>query len=92
MRVQPVEPSENRERFGVGRTTLHGAREKAARRFGIAFRKRGEPAMHELFRLALALGDRAACPLDVRARSRVAAVEEQTRVQMWIASSNSPEK
>jgi hypothetical protein len=59
------------------RTALDRRVQQASRFVTVATVQRGGALLQELFGLALALGERAACPVDVSTGPRVASIEEQ---------------
>ena len=74
---ETVQPIEQRERL-IGRRALqHGGLEQPSRFARFAAIERRDAVVQQLLGLALPLGQRAARPLDVGARARMAAIEEQ---------------
>ena len=76
-RLQTIQTIEERERlFGCG-AAVHGRHQEAPRCHDVAAAEGFDTRVEQLLTLALALGDRAARPLHVGTRARVAVIEEQ---------------
>ena len=75
--LETIEPREQRQRFFGAGAVLDRGRQQPAGGLRFAALKCVRAGVNELFAFALTFGDRAARPLDVRARPRMAAVEEQ---------------
>ena len=75
--VEPIQPLEHGERFLGWRTPLDGGQQQAPRFGAVAVVERRHALLEQFFRLALALGERAARAFDIGAGTRVAAIEKQ---------------
>ena len=76
-RFEPVQPIEHGERLFRAARRCRSRPAAAGGFVAVAAAERGDAVLQQLFGLALPLGQRAARALDVGARARVAAVEEQ---------------
>ena len=76
-RRRTIQALEDGERFVGRRAAVDGRLQQPARFLPFAALKRGDAAVQELLGLALALGERAAGPLDVGARTRMVAIQEE---------------
>ena len=75
--LEPLDSRQQRHRFVPRRAMLDGGRHQLAGRAGVSAIQGRDPRVEQLVPLALPFGDRAARPLDVGARPRMAAVDEQ---------------
>jgi hypothetical protein len=74
---ETIQPLEESQRFVRGRAAVYCGSEQPPRFAALAAMERRDAGLQQLFRLTLALGNGAAGPLDVRARARMTAIEEE---------------
>ena len=74
--LELLHASEQHQRLVTGRALIDGAGQQVARAFNLSRLVRVQSTMQELLRFALALRDRLACAIDVRAGAVVIAIEK----------------
>src|SRR5207237_355662 len=76
--LQPIEPLKDRQSVLGRRAGRHCGHQEPSRFLGIAAVEGGNPLLQELIGFTLTFGKRASRAFDVRAGTRVAAIEEQS--------------